>query len=574
MKKSLLILFVLLASCSLAFAQQHESHWSDFDYHDFENHALLVAFVQIDGNFITTEDNWADIEVAAFVDGICRGHMFMDDETYMGDPYPTLQLSIHYNIDYEGEEVTFKMYDHSTGMEYEGWSCNYGIFTGDEHFEVWYDPQIGAVLNFTMLYSITVSSNPEEGGTVTGGGVYDQGDECTVAALLNAGYAFVCWTEGGEEVSYDAEYVFTAVSERDLVANFVARHWTAEVVQDSMLLTGVVLIDSTEQSSPWLELGAFSGGECRGAAMPALEEGRWQYRMLLSGETGDSITFRVYDHALGQGPNLQCFSGVEFGSDSLAYWEEPCEIRFGSLYTVSVEASPEDAGTITGMGDYLWGSEANLTAYANEGYIFNNWTLDGEIVSTEPSYTFTVTESVNLTANFNIVRTYQLAQGWNWWSTNLEITLDDLKAALVEALPGTSITIQSQTLNTSYNPNIHRWNGRLNTLDVAYMYKISVVADCEISLGGMPINPLEHPITLQNGSTWIGYPLDESMAVNDAMDGFSSISGDIIQSQTNNCVFVRGVWRGSVTTLYPGYGYIFQSNSTDDRTLIFPAGTR
>ena len=45
MKKSLLILFVLLASCSLAFAQQHESHWSDFDYHDFENHALLVAFV-------------------------------------------------------------------------------------------------------------------------------------------------------------------------------------------------------------------------------------------------------------------------------------------------------------------------------------------------------------------------------------------------------------------------------------------------------------------------------------------------------------------------------------------------
>ena len=58
-------------------------------------------------------------------------------------------------------------------------------------------------------------------------------------------------------------------------------------------------------------------------------------------------------------------------------------------------------------------------------------------------------------------QTIELSQGWNWCSFNVEITLDDLKAALVEALPGTAISIMSQTQNTSYNPNNHRWVGSL-----------------------------------------------------------------------------------------------------------------
>ena len=214
-----------------------------------------------------------------------------------------------------------------------------------------------------------------------------------------------------------------------------------------------------------------------------------------------------------------------------------------------------------------------MVAAANEGYVFIGWTLEGEIVSMEPTYTFTVTGPVNLTANFNVVLTQQLEQGWNWWSTSLDITLNDLKAALVEALPGTEITIQDQNNNTKYNPNNNRWSGRLNALDVAYMYKISVVADCEIRLEGLPVNPVAHPVTISNGTNWIAFPLGESMSLNDAFAGFA-VDGDMVQSQTINARNIRGRWQGRLSSLEPGEGYIYQSISPEDRIFVFPAGSK
>ena len=41
-----------------------------------------------------------------------------------------------------------------------------------------------------------------------------------------------------------------------------------------------------------------------------------------------------------------------------------------------------------------------VTATANTGYTFTNWTENGTVVSTEPSYTFTVDKARSLVANF------------------------------------------------------------------------------------------------------------------------------------------------------------------------------
>jgi hypothetical protein len=48
----------------------------------------------------------------------------------------------------------------------------------------------------------------------------------------------------------------------------------------------------------------------------------------------------------------------------------------------------------------MYGEDVTLTATANEGYKFVNWTKGGEIVSTNATYTFTATEDVDLVANF------------------------------------------------------------------------------------------------------------------------------------------------------------------------------
>jgi len=71
-----------------------------------------------------------------------------------------------------------------------------------------------------VVYTVTVSASPAEGGTVSGGGSYPHGTEVTVTATPNPGWRFVNWTEGGLEVSTQASYTFTATRDRHLVACF------------------------------------------------------------------------------------------------------------------------------------------------------------------------------------------------------------------------------------------------------------------------------------------------------------------------------------------------------------------
>ncbi len=71
-------------------------------------------------------------------------------------------------------------------------------------------------------------------------------------------------------------------------------------------------------------------------------------------------------------------------------------------YTISVSASPIDGGNVSGGGIHGQGQNCTVTATANSGYVFTNWTENGEVVSTDATYTFTVVGNRNLVANFEI----------------------------------------------------------------------------------------------------------------------------------------------------------------------------
>ncbi len=72
-------------------------------------------------------------------------------------------------------------------------------------------------------------------------------------------------------------------------------------------------------------------------------------------------------------------------------------------YTITVSANPSDGGIVAGGGTYQQGQSCTVTATANEGYTFINWTENGVEVYNEPSYTFTVTGDRILVANFAIL---------------------------------------------------------------------------------------------------------------------------------------------------------------------------
>lgn len=85
----------------------------------------------------------------------------------------------------------------------------------------------------TPHYNIALSADPQDGGTVSGGGSKEEGSSCTVVATPAEGKVFEGWFENNELVSNDASYTFTVERARNLVAQFAE-------APESMILTAQV----------------------------------------------------------------------------------------------------------------------------------------------------------------------------------------------------------------------------------------------------------------------------------------------------------------------------------------------
>ena len=172
-----------------------------------------------------------------------------------------------------------------------------------------------------------------------------------------------------------------------------------------------------------------------------------------------------------------------------------------------------------------------------------------------------------------LTQTLNLSAGVNWVSFYVETTLNDLKTALLSALnnaSGIKITSHSNGF-TSWNGS--SWRGSLNSIDVSQMYVIEVPATCAISLEAMPIDPAAHPITIVNGTNWIGFPLSADMTLTNAFNGFA-VNGDKVSSLNNGSANYQGSWSGGLMTLQPGQGYKLEVTTTGQRTLVFPTGAK
>ena len=77
-------------------------------------------------------------------------------------------------------------------------------------------------------------------------------------------------------------------------------------------------------------------------------------------------------------------------------------------YTITANASPASGGTVSGAGTYYEGLTCTLTATANTGYVLAEWQLDGNTVSTDAQYSFTVAGDANYIAVFTEVPTYNI----------------------------------------------------------------------------------------------------------------------------------------------------------------------
>ena len=230
----------------------------------------------------------------------------------------------------------------------------------------------------TQQYTVNVSANPTIGGSVTGGGSYEQGQSCTVTATPNAGYTFTNWTENGNVVSTNRNYTFTVTGNRTLVANFQAQPQNFNITVSANPSNG----------------GSVAGGGTyqQGQSCTVTATANTGYAFANWTENGNVVSSQAnYTFTVNGNRTLVAnFTQQQF--------------------TITAIAEPGDhAGSVEGGGTYTYGQSCTLTATpCTPPFIFVNWTKNGVIVSTNNTYTFTVTESATYIAHF-VVETFTVS---------------------------------------------------------------------------------------------------------------------------------------------------------------------
>ena len=356
-----------------------------------------------------------------------------------------------------------------------------------------YGMSVRAVRSAPQSFIIEATVDPEESGTISGDGAYDQGRICTITATANEGYVFNNWSENGVFVSAEPTITFTVNENRNLVAHF-AVIMNGHAYVDLGLPSGMfwancnVGADNPEDYGDYFAWGETQPRDyyswstyqyCHGTSgtltkycnkssygyngfidnlttllpvddaatanwgyewrMPTQEE--WQElfdNTTNTWTTKNGVNGRAFTAANGNSVFMPAAGSINGSSNSNIgssnyCWSSslgtsyPYQARcmyfsrssasctsqrnrfFGhsvravrvQSYTISVSVSPSDGGNVSGGGSYEPGSICTLTATPNEGYAFTHWTENGEVVSTDATYSFTVTGDRNLVANFD-----------------------------------------------------------------------------------------------------------------------------------------------------------------------------
>ena len=175
-------------------------------------------------------------------------------------------------------------------------------------------------------------------------------------------------------------------------------------------------------------------------------------------------------------------------------------------------------------------------------------------------------------------QTNLLTQGWNWWSTYVEMNNVDGLGMLQNSLGHNGLTIKSQndfTDNYYQDMGEDYWYGSLESIHNEQGYLINVADACSVTMTGSAAIPALHPITIQPNWNWIGYPVAVPQTVANALAGFNPMPDDVVKGQSDFTSYYEGFgWYPDDFMLVPGQSYLYFSNANAGKTLTYTSGSR
>ena len=240
------------------------------------------------------------------------------------------------------------------------------------------NPYTFQLLDNTSLVAAVTRNNyilSLSGGTgvtsTTGGGSYPYEQTVTATAVLDSHYDFSNWTSGGTVVSSSNPYEFSLLADTTLQANATPKSYNVLGVSN----------DST--------MGSVSGG------------GTYTY--------GDTVTLTatpigdyVFDNWTVDGIQVSTDNPYVFTASEAVIVQGNFKVN---EVIVTVTVNDPTMGSASGGGSYTPGTVVTVTATANTGYEFVNWTKNGIVVSSSASYAFAALEDTTVTAVFKVALT-------------------------------------------------------------------------------------------------------------------------------------------------------------------------
>jgi M6 family metalloprotease-like protein len=315
---------------------------------------------------------------------------------------------------------------------------------------------------------------------------------------------------------------------------------------------------------------------------------------MLSSYTGSSLSkVALYENSFNtESINLDIYLGSIPSSSTLVYSDVFIPMGGNAFHEITLSQAvaidgtqnlwivfseygtyPASASTDSGDANGRWisfdGSNwMDLASVGGSGYC---WMIRGYVEEIIETMWSNCIEKTSVSQ-----QTIALQTGWNWISTYIEVEDPIEMLQAVEAgLGENGIQIKNSQVNTEYDSE-WGWFGDLDDIGMTneQMYAINVNAPCTLTVEGTPANPEDHPITINQGWNWIGFPSGVAISLEDAFAGFA-IEGDKIKNRVTQIEYdPEWGWFGDFETLEPGQGYMYYSASSTQRTLIFPSGAK
>ena len=254
--------------------------------------------------------------------------------------------------------------------------------------------------------------------------------QVTLTATPQEGYSFVNWTVNGEEVSKANPYTATITADTEFKANFISYKVTVVSGEGGMATTNktqvapngqVTLIATPNEGYGFVNWTV--NGEVVSTKNPytatitediEIKANFATYKVTVTASEGG--TAKASKTQVGHNGQVTLTATPQEGYSFVNWTVNGEEVSKDATYTATITADTEfkanfisykitvvagEGGTATASKNQVGhNGQVTLTATPQEGYIFVNWTVNGEVVSTKNPYTATITADTEFKASF------------------------------------------------------------------------------------------------------------------------------------------------------------------------------